>query len=152
MNMLVRSCSSFSVASWKEYQTGRPEPWVPFLALSLTPSVTLDKLLSHSADDCFFVEKDVSNDSWNCLSRREVVKINEILFIKHSELSERKVLYKYGVLLVLFNNILTSSSLYIFQNLGRVIKSEWRISHDTCLFPPLKNCPLSLPLFNFLYV
>lgn len=147
MNILVRSCSSFNVASWKEYQTGRPKPWGPFLALPLTPSVTLDKLLSRSAGDCFFFEKDVSNDSWNCLPHREVVKINEILFIKHSELSERKVLYKYGALLVLFNNILTSSSLYIFQSLGRVVKSKWRISHEMCLFPPLIDCPLSLSSF-----
>lgn len=51
------------------------------------------------------------------------MKINETLFISHSELSERKVLYKYRVLLLLFNDIFTEISLYIFQNLGRVVKS-----------------------------
>lgn len=58
--------------------------------------MTLDKLLSHSAGNCFFVDTDVSNDSWNLLPYKEVVKINEILFIKHSELSEKEELYKYS--------------------------------------------------------
>lgn len=41
------------------------------------------------------------------------MKINEMLFIKHSELSERKVLYKYRVLLLLFNSIFAANSLHI---------------------------------------
>ena len=145
--MHVRSFSSFKVASWRDYETGRSKLWVLLLALPLTPSVTLDKLLSHSAGYCFFVDKDVSNDSWNRLPYREVVKINEILFIKHSELSERKVLYKYRVLLLLFNSFFAANSLYISQNLRRWwSQNVWVIPCDMHLFPPLVNCPLSLLL------
>lgn len=44
------------------------------------------------------------------------MKINEIWFIKYSERSERKVLFKYRMLLLLFNSFLTASSLYISQH------------------------------------
>lgn len=65
------------------------------------------------------------------------MKINEIVFIKHSELKEKKELYKYRVLLLLFNRVFIENSMYISQNLERVVKSE---SMDYFIWhPPLST-------------
>lgn len=79
------------------------------------------------------------------------MKMNETLFIKHSELSERKVLYEYSVAIVIQLHLRCTFSVHFSQpGKGGKVGNAWITSQDMDLFPPLVNFPLSLPLFYFL--
>lgn len=60
------------------------------------------------------------------------MKMNEILFIKHSELSERKVLYKYSVAIVIQLHLHCTFSVY-FSKPGKGGKVRmYGLPHMTC--------------------